>query len=512
MRNRNEKIKRYSLSELLKKDFFDKLNLNISSPESDTSSGVKLMDTFDWRLYKNGLIIKKIKNKFELCRLEKTGLITSATFLSPSGPLLLNNFPEGNLKKELSKLIDIRALIPVANLKEQNLTYRVLNKDEKTVARMVQNSIIISNKSKDNLNYLTLHALRGYDTDFNRIDTILKKGGLQATTRSPYLDALIASGKNPGSYSSKFRLKLDPQIKSTEALRQILYHLINTIKVNETGVKEDIDIEFLHDFRVAIRRARSALSQIKFVFPENITAKLKNDFSKIGKMTNRLRDLDVYLQMKDEYVNMLPTKLRSGIEPVFLKLEKERAKEQKKIKTALNSKIYKSSMEDAIKCLETDFEGDERVKNSEVLILPLAKKFIWKKYNKIVNAGLLIDDDTPDQKLHELRIECKKLRYLLEFFSSLFQEKKIAIIITQLKKLQDNLGDFNDYSMQHESLGEMLSNLNPKDPEFANITMSVGGLIAILSSKQIAARKEFNKKFSDFTQKENRELYGKLFS
>ena len=85
------------------------------------------------------------------------------------------------------------------------------------------------------------------------------------------------------------------------------------------------------------------------------------------------------------------------------------------------------------------------------------------------------------------------------------------IIITQLKILQDNLGDFNDYFVQQNSLGKMLENYSPKDPDFANVSMSIGGLTAILGARQQEVRKEFKKKFSDFVHKENQKLYRKLF-
>ena len=88
----------------------------------------------------------------------------------------------------------------------------------------------------------------------------------------------------------------------------------------------------------------------------------------------------------------------------------------------------------------------------------------------------------------------------------------MEIIIPQLKKLQDNLGDFNDYFVQQESLGDMLAGLNPKNPQYSDITMSVGGLIAILSAKQFEVRREFKKRFSEFAREENQELFGKLFS
>ena len=123
----------------------------------------------------------------------------------------------------------------------------------------------------------------------------------------------------------------------------------------------------------------------------------------------------------------------------------------------------------------------------------------------------MIEDGTPDAMLHELRIECKKLRYLLEFFSSLFPADKMDIIISQLKKLQDNLGDFNDFYVQQINLREMLGQYSSKNTDFINISMSIGGLMTILSNKQLEERNEFKNIFSEFAKKSSREFYRKLF-
>ncbi|MCJ7680591.1 MAG: CHAD domain-containing protein, partial [Candidatus Aminicenantes bacterium] len=70
---------------------------------------------------------------------------------------------------------------------------------------------------------------------------------------------------------------------------------------NENGILEDIDPEYLHKFRVSVRRTRSALTQIKKVFPPAQTKKWKKKFDKLGRASNRLRDLDVFLSKKEEY-------------------------------------------------------------------------------------------------------------------------------------------------------------------------------------------------------------------
>ena len=110
-----------------------------------------------------------------------------------------------------------------------------------------------------------------------------------------------------------------------------------------------------------------------------------------------------------------------------------------------------------------------------------------------------------------MRIECKKLRYLLEFFASLFNTDDITLLIKQLKRLQDNLGDFNDLYVQQEKLKDFLQNhvLQIKDSQ--QVAAAVGGLITGLYQRQIAVRAAFTQTFKEYSKKENIQLYQYLF-
>ena len=57
-------------------------------------------------------------------------------------------------------------------------------------------------------------------------------------------------------------------------MKAILRHTLAVMRANEEGIKADWDTEFLHDYRTAVRRTRSALSQIPGIFPPEITAAL----------------------------------------------------------------------------------------------------------------------------------------------------------------------------------------------------------------------------------------------
>ncbi|MGH7884658.1 MAG: CHAD domain-containing protein, partial [Thermodesulfobacteriota bacterium] len=300
-------------------------------------------------------------------------------------------------------------------------------------------------------------------------------------------------------------------MSAAEAVKIIFSNLLETIKQNENGIKKDIDTEFLHDFRVAVRRTRSAFSQIKGVFPERDVERLKKKFSIIGKKTNRLRDLDVYLLEKNKYMEMLSEYLGAGLVPIFKKLATERKTEQNKLATFLESGNYKKIVSHFENYLLNENVNPGSAPNSDKKIIELAQKFIWKKYNQIIDKGRKIDELSPDPILHELRIECKKLRYLLEFFYSLFPEKEISNIIKQLKKLQDNLGDFNDLFVQQQSLKNMLDKFNSRGSEIKKVSASVGGLIAVFYQKQKEIRAEFSNCFSELNNEENFKLFSKLF-
>jgi CHAD domain-containing protein len=137
---------------------------------------------------------------------------------------------------------------------------------------------------------------------------------------------------------------------------------------------------------------------------------------------------------------------------------------------------------------------------------------IWKRYQKVCKIAAGIDDRTEDEAVHRLRIQCKKLRYLMEFFAPVFPRKEFQSILKPLKRLQDNLGLFNDYSVQQESLRALLDDLD-QQPEKRDleIAQSVGALIVVLHKKQLEERARVVESFAKFNNKGTRHTFRKLF-
>ena len=470
-------------------------------------------DTFDWRLYNKGLTLLKEATVYHLRPLQQDR--GGATSLSNSKiqPKFWWEFPDGSLKEELKSYLNVRALLHLASMQTRSETLRILGQDEKTVLRAHLEEIRIGNgrRKPGLIRKIRLQPVRGYEREVQEFSRFLHNLGLKSEKRDVFATAVEAYGKRPGDYSSKLNMALSPEWPGNVAAKKIFAYLLHVMKQNEAGIKADLDTEFLHDFRVAIRRTRSALTQIKGVFPKEIADHYKRDFASLGKLTNRLRDLDVYLLKRVEYQGMLPENLSSDLEPMFETLCRERKREHRKMVKALGAAPYKKiigSWEEFIN-QPAAAKGDA-AKYSNKPVLELARKFIWQKYNQVMTLGKAITDYSPDPELHSLRIECKKLRYLLEFFVSLFPTNEMANLIKQLKKLQDNLGDFNDLFVQQESLKEFLCS-DIKSEKYQNTTAAIGGLIAVLFQRQQRVRQAFAQTFTQFSDSKNAALFNKLF-
>ena len=472
-----------------------------------------IYDTFDWRLFNKSLILNSSGNRLFLRKLTKSEILHSVEFSKV--PVFIWDFPAGKLKEQLAPIIKMRALLQLVEVESRSTPYHILNPDEKTVARLAFEAIRSPRKRSTPApaNHLWLKPVRGYPKYARNLVKKFKAAGLTVSKKEDiFFEALELVNKKPGSYSAKVNIRLDPAMRSDQAAQIILRFLLNVMQINEAIFEKDLDTEVLHDFRVAIRRTRSALTQIKDVFPTRTTDRFKKDFSFVGKRSNALRDLDVYLLNQDAYKARLPAVLRDDIDPLFRHLRKKRTKAFQHVVRGLESKKYAKIVKDWETFLNKPLPDSLTASNAELPVIGLARQRIYKKYRKIVKTGNKILANTEDKMLHVLRIECKKLRYLMEFFASLFPRKKINALIGQLKNLQDNLGDFNDLCVQQEYLLNVVAELPASQQQVKKTLVAIGSLIETLEHEKNAVKDAFARTFTDFAAPANQELFQELFA
>jgi CHAD domain-containing protein len=313
------------------------------------------------------------------------------------------------------------------------------------------------------------------------------------------------------SYSSKINIPLKPQLPAGQALRKIYRYLLQIMKKNENGIINDIDTEFLHDFRVSARRTRSALGQIKDILGKDIVKKAKKDFTYLGQSTNRLRDIDVYLLKEDQYKKMLPENRRDYLNPFFEDLKSKRKSENAVVVKILKSIRYKRIINEWEFYLNTKINAETLTATEKKPIIIVARNVIYQRNQKVLEFGKNIIITSSDELLHQLRIAGKKLRYLLEFFNSLFPQTQMQILIKKLKKLQDNLGNYHDLAVHQEMLKKFAEQLTTQENGEKETILTLGILTMKLNEKQILVKKDFFETFRIYSAPEIQKIFHALF-
>jgi CHAD domain-containing protein len=98
----------------------------------------------------------------------------------------------------------------------------------------------------------------------------------------------------------------------------------------------------------------------------------------------------------------------------------------------------------------------------------------------------------------------KELRYLLEFFGSLYDPAACRQAVRDLKGLQDCLGEFQDGVVQREAIrgfaAAMVSGGDLPAAELAATLLAMGELTARLDARQRRARDEVAGRFAAFAR------------
>lgn len=480
--------------------------------EGSSQSGIETFyDTFDWRLYRKRMLCVGVGRRLSLPAFDGTvlGVLDGA---KPEQRFWWE-MPPSAARETLRGIIDVRALLPMAALMTDKRQFRLLNDDEKTVARLaLRADLPVGDTAGEQVpEVLTISELRGYQGAFDTVHQLCTAHGLSPLDSDSWLAqrAFAGAGRAPLDYGDKFRVELEGDGDVGTAIAAICRHLLRDIDTNRPGVYDDIDTEFLHDFRIAIRRTRSLLSLLKKQVPAREGAHFRREFKWLGGVTGKLRDIDVYLLQKEAYLEMLPSRLRPGLDGFFAELEGRRRRELKLLRRHLSSKRCTALLSDWRTFLSAD-DSPLFGELSRGSCRDLADRTIRKRFRAFLRNGGAITDDSPDSDMHNLRIQGKKVRYLLEFFRSLYDDKYLEKFVKQLKKLQDNLGDFNDVCVQEEMLGARLDDLDGSGRRVLRQAAALGGLLTVQAKKRVALRDQFAATFAAFSSSQNQELLTSL--
>ncbi|MBM63009.1 MAG: hypothetical protein CL484_08690 [Acidobacteria bacterium] len=456
-------------------------------------------DTFDWRLYRNaaGLVSAPSEGSYLLSLVDLEGTTRYRMTLN-SVPQFARDLPLCQAREALEKVTELRRFLPIARIERHSERIAVLDRREKIVTRLsLDRDAVLGDSTAGRLKHLRLKVepLTGYRKEYAAIVRFLEhEAGLVRCCGSEVERVLVTAGCCPLDYTGKLIVRLEPGIRTDTASKQILVQLLNAVEANERGLRDDLDPEFLHDFRVAVRRTRSYLGQVKGVFADDLERHFRGEFAWLGKLTGPTRDLDVHLLSIAGYEAEFP---KTDFELMVRHLRRRRLVSRRRLLRGLDTRRYLKLKAHWNALIGTDV--DERGPKAGLPISEIAEDRIARAYSRVYKRALGLRKETPSETIHRLRIDCKRLRYLLEFFRSLCDVQQANSVIRSLKGLQDRLGLYNDLSVQQVAVREMAEELFARSGTEASVFLSMGRLIERLEARQKLVKSQLEKSISGFT-------------
>ena len=456
---------------------------------------VRYLDTFDRSLLRAGLVLEHMtlpgETGLRYREIGEAGLLVDAPGAALPG--FARDIAHTRLRAMLQPLIDVRRLLVVAETRGRLGIARGCDSEDKTVL------VVECFTGSRGPARVTIRPLRGYERAARRaIRRMRKADGVAPADGDPMLAADDGPDAAFGGVPVPARADPDPDERSDVACKRLLARLEAALEMNAPGVEADLDPECLHDFRVAVRRARSLLGEMRRVFPPAVTRRLRADFGWLGRCTGPVRDLDVHLMefaaADDDEVGQAAASaaLRAHLEAV-------RKREFRALCRVLRSARYRRARAASRKFLESEPPARPQSPNALVPIGALSAGRILKVYRRTLTEGRSIGDASPAEALHDLRKTCKRLRYLLEFFRDVHRAKPVERTIARLKRLQDNLGTYQDVQVQRAVLEEFREHAQASLGAAA--VAAVDAQCAALAERERRTRAEFAARFAAYDSK-----------
>jgi CHAD domain-containing protein len=278
-----------------------------------------------------------------------------------------------------------------------------------------------------------------------------------------------------------------------------LTDFLQQVRVNFPGTIDDIDTEFLHDVRVAIRRTRSLLKLGRPALPAHLRQVWEPQFKWLGDVTTPVRDLDVYQLGLPEMTSWLVATSAADLEPFQAYLAGRRAVERRALLRTLRGGRLRRLLDHWATELSALADSACFPDGAAWTAGALGQANGARAHRRVVRGGTAISDTSPPEALHLLRKRCKELRYALEMIAPVLDDAQVGKAIKDLKILQDVLGRFQDSEVQRNTLRGFAHEM-AADGAPADALLAMGELMGHLHAEQRRARAQFASAFASYVR------------
>jgi CHAD domain-containing protein len=227
-----------------------------------------------------------------------------------------------------------------------------------------------------------------------------------------------------------------------EASRLLSLSYLDQIDMAHARLGDQLDQEALHDFRVGIRRLRSAIRAYRTELEGSISGKMRRRLRNLARATNDGRDVEVQLAWLGKQAQLLGPDDIAGFYWLVGRLEDRKQKTHDRAVADVARRYEKvaPTLRRALGVLRIELQTaqGQRPATFREVTGALAHRQVQRlrdDLGRIQGAG-------DAEQAHRTRISIKRLRYLLEPVAR--GNRRAGALIRRFKEAQDLLGEHHD--------------------------------------------------------------------
>lgn len=266
----------------------------------------------------------------------------------------------------------------------------------------------------------------------------------------PPADTLADTSDSAGEAAEAETASLAPWYAAPEAPlaelgRVLLRRHLRRLRVAEREVRDGAPIESVHALRVATRRLRATLQLLAPVYAKDGLRPYRKAIGRLAGVAGPVRDRDVLLADLAARAPELPAELQSAVAALTGLLRAERDETLTRLNAFLASDEYAAFLRDFASMMNNRQGWDDGPR-----VRDLGGSTIWRHYEALRahdHSGLPAEETA----LHAMRIDGKRLRYVLELFADTLGARADDAV-KPLMAFQDHLGSLNDIAIARQLL------------------------------------------------------------
>jgi len=415
------------------------------------------LDTFDWSLMKKKIALRYRTSDGEaVYTIKGMGAIEDGIAKRMETEALLDgpvDFPAEIPSRQIRDLIDgiiyPRKLLEHIQVRTDRRRYRVVSPEGARIELAFDASIFSSRglhppRRTGKFHELEAELLSGPEAALSSLSSLLSRTfGYPPSSASKLecaverLKVPIPSKKPPEEHTVRLDDRLDL------AVRKILGYQFSRFQEQLSGVRRDIDTEFVHQARVATRRMRSALRLFREAVPQSAGAFLAGELGWLGSAFGAVRDLDMFilnLSRFRERIECFPAKKKETFD---LWIEGHRDRPLAALGEALESRRYATFERRLFRFLKAPLPARPRAPLAARPVRQAAPVIIKEKFAAVIDQGHRVIGNPKPKQFHLLRIQMKRLRYACEFMAPAY-DGALDPFIERTVEIQDCLGEIQD--------------------------------------------------------------------